>query len=269
MPNEEFALDGLRARVAQLHWHHSIDLGGGLVTPGHKPPALCAGEAAVVFDRIALAGRSILDVDAWNGYFSFEAKRRGAGRVLATDSFCWTDPHFRGRETFDLARDRLGLPIEARQIDAADLTPESVGDFDVVLFLGVFYHRIDAVEVLRKVARLARHVLVVETQLALRNVSGPAMAFYPGRELGGDATNWWGPNEQCMVALLAGLGFGDIEVAATPAAHYGRAVFHAWRSTELRLRRLPPQGRLWRNRPILRSRLVRRFAEPVRLFRGL
>ena len=54
-------------------WHHSIDLGDGVVTQGNKTPEVCTGEADVIFDRLDLTDRSVLDIGAWNGYFSFTA----------------------------------------------------------------------------------------------------------------------------------------------------------------------------------------------------
>jgi tRNA (mo5U34)-methyltransferase len=233
----------LQSRVAEFIWHHSIDLGGGVVTPGGKSLAICNAEANLIFDRVDLTGRTVLDIGAWNGVFSFDAKRRGAARVLATDSFCWSHPHFRGRETFEIARAALGVDVDAQEIDVADLSPEAVGEFDIVLYLGVFYHRYDAVEALTKAARLAKHLLIVETHLDLRHIDLPAMVFYPGSELNNDPTNWWGPNEHCMKALLLGHGFNDIEVTAHPAGHF-RAIFHAWRSTETRITPLGEEPRL-------------------------
>jgi tRNA (mo5U34)-methyltransferase len=233
----------LQSRVAALPWHHSIDLGGGVVTPGGKSLAICNAEANLIFDRVNLAGRTVLDIGAWNGVFSFEAKRRGATRVLSTDSYCWSHPHIRGRETFDIARSALGLDVDAREIDVADLSPEAVGEFDVVLYLGVFYHRYDAIEALAKVAPLAKQALIVETHLELRDIDVPAMAFFPGSELANDPTNWWGPNEHCVKALLLGHGFKEIEISAHPAGH-NRAIFHAWRSTEARVTALAEENRL-------------------------
>jgi tRNA (mo5U34)-methyltransferase len=260
----------LRTQVGKFpHWHHSIDLGDGFVTPGGKSLATCNSEANVIFNRVDLTSRSVIDVGAWNGFFSFEAKRRGAARVLATDSYCWTHPHFRGRETFDLARSALGIQVDAREIDVAQLSPETVGEFDIVLFLGVFYHRYDAIEALEKVARLAKHVLIVETQLDLRHIKRPAMAFYPGSELGGDDTNWWGPNEQCMRALLLGHGFAEVEVSAHPVFRYGRAIFHAWRSTETRRSPLSRAARLKPTNFVLNSKIVRAATRPIRRLFGL
>ncbi len=233
----------LLARVSALPWHHSIDLGGGVITAGNKSLAGCTSEAALIFDRVDLTGRSVLDIGAWNGFFSFEAKRRGAARVLATDSFCWAHPDIRGRETFEIARSALGADVEAREIDVTDLSVQSVGQFDVVLYLGVFYHRYDAIEALARVATLAKDLLIVETHLELRDLSVPAMAFFPGRELANDPTNWWGPNELCVRDLLLGHGFKDVEMTAHPAGH-NRAIFHSWRSTEARTRALADQDRL-------------------------
>src|SRR5262245_37948542 len=156
---ERIMQDDLRGQVARYRWYHSIDLGNGVVTPGRKSFATCTAEAHAIFGRVDLSGRTVLDVGAWNGFFSFEAKRRGAARVLATDSVAWTRPRNGMREPFDLARSVLGLDVEAREIDVAQLSTDTVGEFDIVLYLGVFYHRLDAIEALACVARLARQLL--------------------------------------------------------------------------------------------------------------
>jgi len=223
----------IAAEVARYFWFHSIDL-GGIVTPGAKTPDIHRLESASLFDGVEFSGQSVLDVGAWNGFYSFEAKRRGAVRVLATDSYCWTHPTFQGRKTFDLAREALGLDVEAKEIDAADIAPETVGEFDVVLFLGVFYHRYDAAESLARAARVARKLLIVESHLDLQEIEAPAMTFYPpGRRPMGDETTLWGPNIPCLTALLRANGFSEIDVSAHPY-HLNRAIFHAWRSTGLR-----------------------------------
>ncbi len=245
------------------------------MTAGNKSLPLCTDEASLIFDRVEVSGRTVLDIGAWNGFFSFDAKRRGASRVLATDSYCWSHPQFRGRETFDLARSALGLDVDAKEIDAADLSVEAVGKFDIVLYLGVFYHRYDAIESLARVAPLAKHVLIVETHLDLRDIMVPAMAFYPGRELNNDPTNWWGPNEHCVKELLLGQGFTEIEMTPHPAGTE-RAIFHAWRSTDARTKALPKEHRLRslaetrrlefaRTHPVL-SKFVPLFASIARVF---
>ena len=81
------APEELRKQVEAIRWFHRIDLGHGVVTPGldDTPAKLARLKLPESF-----AGKSVLDIGAWDGFFSFEAERRGASRVLAVDSFCWT-----------------------------------------------------------------------------------------------------------------------------------------------------------------------------------
>lgn len=221
----------LAQRVREIPWFHSIDLGNGIVTPGKKPPDIHRIEYAAIFDPVDVSGRSVIDIGAWNGAYSFEAKRRGAARILATDTIAWQQ-HTRGREGFDLARSALAIDVEAVEIDIYSLTPERVGTFDVVLLLGVFYHLENPIAVLQQIAALAGEVLIVETHTDALEIRRPAMVMYPGGELDGDESNWWGPNPACMVALLKQCGFAKVDAAWTDVGY--RTVYHAWRTDRLR-----------------------------------
>ena len=235
----------LEEEIAGHYWHHSIDLGQGVVTQGGKSTAVLAEEASRIFDPIDLAGRSVIDIGAWNGFFSFEAKRRGAKRVLATDSFTWTHPGFRGRETFDLARHALNLDIEAQLVDIMDLSPE-VGQFDAALFLGVFYHLRDPIDGLLRAASVARDLLIVETHMDGLESSKRTMILYAGTELGGDATNWWGPNIACVAGLLRAAGFPVIYFQVHPT-ELGRGIFHGFRSVELAAQYVGARAPAWQD----------------------
>jgi predicted nicotinamide N-methyase len=92
------------------------------------------GKANVVF-RYPVMDKSVLDVGAWNGYFSFEAERRGASRVLATDHFYWSGDGWGTKAGF-LAHDILGSHTESKDIDIGDIWPATVGKWDVVLCMG-------------------------------------------------------------------------------------------------------------------------------------
>ena len=251
----------LSSEISRYFWWHSIDLGGGIVTPGVKTPAFHRQESSTFFDRVQISGQSVLDIGAWNGFYTFEAKRRGAKRDLATDKYAWTNDYFRGRETFELARQALDMDVEALEIDPADITPETVGEFDIVLFLGVFYHRYDAIDTLAKAARVARQLLIVETHLDFHQLDRPAMAFYPpGSKPNNDETNWWAPNVPCMEALLKGHDFSEIEISASKH----RGIFHAWRSTELRCTALPADAHWKPGRPRIGERIIRELRRPFR-----
>src|SRR6266496_2065088 len=90
-------MDGnlLRERVHSLDWVHTIDLGQGLVTPGAWPPSPLIRKA---FDSLDFVGKRVLDVGCWDGLWSFEAERRGAGEVYATD--CVSQRPHREQPTF-------------------------------------------------------------------------------------------------------------------------------------------------------------------------
>jgi len=222
--------DEIKARVAELRWHHSINLGHGIVTPGQD-------NSGRKLQRLklpgSLAGKSVLDVGAWDGFFSFEAERRGASRVLATDSYCWDGSHDWGsKRGFELARMVLGSKVEDRTIDVLNLSPEQVGQFDVVLFLGVLYHMKHPLLALEHVASVARDMVVLETAVDMLGTRRAAMAFYAGSELGRDATNWCGPNPVAVVAMLRTVGFKRVEVVSGIRPfyfRYAKAAYMKWK----------------------------------------
>jgi tRNA (mo5U34)-methyltransferase len=200
----------LLEQVGRISWHHRIDLGHGVVTPG-------GDTTEKKLERLglpdSLEGRTVLDIGAWDGFFSFEAERRGADRVLATDSFIWQGGSAEhSKAGFDLAHRVLGSTVEHRTIDVMDLTPQVVGTFDLVLFLGVLYHLRHPLLALERVYSVTGDQLILETHVERLPVRRPAMVLYPNDELDGDATNWWGPNRQGIVALLRTAGFRDVRV---------------------------------------------------------
>ena len=208
------------------HWHHSARLSNGDVIVGGKTLDMLQREYELVFDPIALDGLTVLDIGTWHGSFSFEAERRGAGRVVAVDHFVWFSDVLRGIETFLFLRKDHASEVEYVPVDIAGTTVERLGTFDVVLFLGVFYHLQNPLTALVELARLTKQWLVLETHCDLMDDPLPAMRYYPGTELAGDPTNWWGPNPSCVEALLTGAGFDVVSVKANPEIP-NRVIFHA------------------------------------------
>ena len=68
--------------MAQIRWFHAIELRPGLVTPAREQTAKRLDLLRIPPD---LSGCTVLDTGAWDGFFSFEAERRGAARVVAAD----------------------------------------------------------------------------------------------------------------------------------------------------------------------------------------
>lgn len=226
-------LEQAQAKLDTLVFHHGMEFGDGLEAKSRAPVDYINALADALYSNIALTGHSLLDIGAWTGAYSFEAKRRGASRVLATDHYAWNHPTFRGREAFDFARELTGLDIEVRDIDVPHIMPAAVGKFDVVLFAGVFYHLINAVELTRQISGCADHLLILETHEDALDIDRPAMIFYPGWALNNDHTNFWGPNPACICELLNEFGFADIWYRKTPGFD-NRGIYHAFRSVESR-----------------------------------
>ncbi|HZT77737.1 MAG TPA: DUF1698 domain-containing protein [Vicinamibacterales bacterium] len=199
----------LRRDVNAIKWWHRIDLGSGIVTPGVDVTPQRLAEIRMPDN---LTGQSVLDIGAWDGFFSFEAERRGARRVLATDSFCWDGGGWGTKAGFELARRALGSKVEDKWIQVLDLSPETVGVFDLVLCLGVLYHMKHPLLTLERVSSVTARQLILQTQVDLVAVKRPAIAFYPTNELNGDPTNWSGPNPAAVVAMLHDVGFDRVEI---------------------------------------------------------
>ena len=216
----------LAKQVEAIRWYHTIDFGGGIVTKG-------IDETSVRLPRLglptSLAGLTVLDVGAWDGFFSFEAERRGASRVVAADHFSWHGEGWGSKDGFELARRTFGSKVEDIDIDVMDLSPERVGQFDVVLFLGVLYHLRHPLLALERIASVTRKLLILETVVDMVGIRRPAAAFYPGRELNNDPTNWWAPNVPGLHAMLHAAGFDDAKtVTPEPSTLFraARAVKH-------------------------------------------
>jgi tRNA (mo5U34)-methyltransferase len=206
-------------------WFHTIDLGHGIVTPGIDQS--WAKLQLLDFPE-SFAGKTVLDVGAFDGFFSFEAEQRGAARVVAADDYCWShpaDPMTDGRG-FDIAHWARRSAVEKRWSTVEALSPETVGMFDFVFFLGVLYHSPDPLGYLRNVYSVCADTLILETHVDGLDDPRPIMVFYPGDSLNGDASNFWGPNRPCVEAMLREVGFRSVRLVS----HHGsRMAFHAHR----------------------------------------
>jgi tRNA (mo5U34)-methyltransferase len=219
--------DEIQAGMAEITWYHRMDLGYGITTPGiddtprRLPPLLLPED---------LTGWTVLDVGAWDGALSFEAERRGAARVLATDSYCWSGEGWGTKAGFEFARKALGSRVEDLEIDVMELSPERVGTFDLVLFVGVLYHMRHPLLALERVASVAARLLILDTHVAAVKEPRPLMVFYPDSELNDDPTNWWGPNPAAVEAMLRDVGFSRVEPRSDRRLlKQGRYIAHAWR----------------------------------------
>ncbi|MBA2671021.1 MAG: DUF1698 domain-containing protein [Gemmatimonadetes bacterium] len=224
-------------------WFHSIDLGEGVTTPGIKSAAHLRKEVES-FRLPDLKGKTVLDINAWDGFYSFEAERRGARRVVALDKMMWAmdlgewnrywleckasgkaplafqDTPFwhpdtlPGKIGFDTAHQALGSRVESVVDDFMEMDISTLGQFDVVFFLGSLYHMMNPVEAMLRVSAVTNGTAIIETEaVAFPGFEDRAVCeFFPADELNGDSSNWWAPNEKALVGMCRAAGFREIRV---------------------------------------------------------
>jgi tRNA (mo5U34)-methyltransferase len=249
--------DAKRARVATTGWYHSIDLGDGVVTPGLSKNQI---DEALLPDP---TGRDVLDIGAWDGFYSYWAERRGARRVVAMDHYVWgvdivaREAYWRecaargelpdhtidverfwnddlpGKRGFDIAHDILDSKVEAVVGNFLDAEPAVVGTFDIVLFLGVLYHMKDPLRSLEQVRRLTTRTAVIETEaIALLEHENEALCeFIPGGAMNEDYGNWYALSETAVVAMCQAAGFRTVDVKRDPPPPVPEPAPIIWRSS--------------------------------------
>ena len=237
--NREDLLDGIHRLEP---WFHSIELAPGVLTKTESVAGEQADHPRETWDIIKnclpvdLSGKSVLDVGCNAGFYSVEAKRRSASRVLGVDAM--------RREIMqaNFVRRALGLDIEFRAMSVYEFSAASVGRFDVTLALGLIYHLKHLVLGLEKLAAVTKDTLIVETALLpkesgiLGSVSRRQAEYVVGDlrrplhtigwienppEASEASYNWFLPSLDGAVALLKAVGFRDVDVFAV---HGDRAV---------------------------------------------
>lgn len=205
---------------AQPFWFHSIDLGNGVVTKGLKTPEVLRSDLEKL-QLPEMRGKTVLDIGAWDGFFSFEAERRGASRVVSLDHFVWaidrdgTGGEWPGKRPYDIAHEALGSRAEAVCADFMEVDWKSIGaPFDVVFFMGVLYHLKNPLAGLERVYQATKGVSIIETAaIDIPHLHNRAICeFYEKDELNGDPSNWWAPNEKALVDMCHAAGFSRVEV---------------------------------------------------------
>jgi tRNA (mo5U34)-methyltransferase len=217
-------------------WWHEIEVAPGIVTPGDDSNRM----KLPILDRLGLPrdlrGRRALDIGCSDGYFSFELEKRGA-EVMAID---FVPENYTG---FATARRILGSAVEYRMDNAYNLTPETYGRFDIVLFMGVLYHlrkplaALDSIRsVMKPGAQLFVGTMMIDEYVQLpdgsvtslealnpilKNV--PLWQAYPGDSLNGDFTNCFAPNRRALEVAIEEAQFRVDALEIVSMGGYARA----------------------------------------------
>lgn len=224
---ESLTVNEVEKKIVELGpWFHNLSLLGVQTAPEHflgDYPAIKWRnfQHAIPQD---LSGMSVLDIGCNGGFYSIEMKRRGASRVLGVDH----DAQYLDQARF--AARVLDLDIEFVTMSVYEL-PALKERFDLVLFMGVFYHLrhpLLALDILRQ--HVTNKWLVFQSMLRGSRARLPLDEDYPFAETGifdhpgfprmhfveksysQDPTNWWVPNRSCAEAVLRSSGFEIVEV---------------------------------------------------------
>lgn len=216
----------LEAKIRELGpWFHNMNLNGVQTAPEH----FLGDYPNIKYRKIApilpedMSGKSVLDIGCNAGFYSMEMKRRGAARVVGTDS----DERYLAQARF--AAEVSGLDIEFRELSVYDVA--KLGEkFDLVIFMGVLYHLrhpLLALDLIRE--HVAKDLLLFQSMQRGSNEIAevpedcdfwqtdhleapgyPKMVFVEHR-YSHDPTNWWIPNRACSEAMLRSSGFEIVE----------------------------------------------------------
>lgn len=209
-------------------WYHTLELPGGVVTPGWF-------DLRPVVETLPwpdVRGKRCLDVGTYDGFYAFELERRGAREVVATDiadHHGWDLPTARRAQAaealaavsgqkglgFEVAKQALSSSVKKKIVNVYDLDPESLGTFDVVVCGSLLLHLRDPVRALEAIRSVCRSWFMSIEEVSL----GLSLRFRrrPLAEMRGSATpaQWWVPNVAGHRAMVEVAGF-DVVKALGP-----------------------------------------------------
>lgn len=211
----------LQAAVdAVPYWYHKVPLPHGIITPGWAPHDVSAYR---IPDR--LDGKTVLDIGAWDGGWTFEALRRGASFAFAIDDFSDTiggnvnADRSAKWHTFDLCRDALGYQNRCHRTELS--VYDQLFRADVVFCFGVLYHLRHPLLALEKMRTACNGEIYIETAIldGVRSAYGPdgydgsecCFEFYPNAEYGKNPSNWYVGTLRAWCGLVEAAGFRNIE----------------------------------------------------------
>lgn len=203
-------------------WFHNIHLPGGHQT---APDHFLGDFPAFKWEKIKkyipddLSGKTALDIGCNAGFYSLELARRGA-RVTAIDF----DTNYLNQAEWVISRFGLEEQITLEHKQVYDLAREDK-QYDIIWFMGVFYHLRYPLLALDIISRKTREMLAFQTLTMpgggsfepsedytmderdqMTDPEWPKAAFVE-KWFNGDPTNWWIPNNSCIEAMLRSSGF--------------------------------------------------------------
>jgi len=210
--------DAERVRDSVPLWFHTFALAPGIYTPGI---ARDHGYRLGVLEEERFVGRSVLDIGAFDGFYSFLAERLGARRVVAVDNeqyVAWVQARFAvelpGAAGFQAIAALAGSEVEYRAMDAMDVRDLNE-QFDVVLCFGILHRVTDPIGFLQTLADVVAPggELVIETYGSRLDPSTPVIEIRePGDVYARDDFVYWGFPAEGLRRLAGLVGLDEVEI---------------------------------------------------------
>lgn len=244
-------------------WYHTVDLGDGLHSKGDYDL-----RSTVDLHGLpeSLEGKTALDVGTWDGFWALELERRGA-QVTAIDLARWGDfdwlPWIRDSKgdlvdtpsdsNFWLAHSMRNSRVERKICNVYDLSPESVGMFDIVFCGSLILHLQHPLKALVNIQSVTKERAVVTAllseELEALGTDKPWLSFghrapgggqldaghrVPGGQLG-DACIYWHFTTQGLREMMEYAGFARTQAMTPvdlPPTGTRAAVVHGFREEQ-------------------------------------
>jgi tRNA (mo5U34)-methyltransferase len=225
----------LRRAVAEVPlWYHTIELAPGVVTPGWFDLRTVAARAPWPDVR----GLRCLDVASSDGFLAFELERRGAAEVVSVDIADHEDWDWLPREresgpaglsalsgakgrSFEVAAAALGSSVKRRVTSVYDLSPASLGTFDVVVCGWLMLHLRDPFRALEAIRGVCRKWFLSIEQI------DPRLTLLDRRRgafsLRGEIGQWLVPSRLGVSRMIEVAGFDVVESTRPYATPFGSA----------------------------------------------
>ena len=191
--------------LQHFKWYQRIRLTDGVYTPGPMASEKKLRRIQLPED---LRGKSVLDIGCNEGFFAFEAERRGAAYVLAIDSDAMA------RKKFHVVKHLLKSNVEFLLLSVSDLHERTIGRFDVTLFLSVFHHLKDPFLALDRVASVTGEMAIMEFLVAGIDGAGVEEPLVVRRVREGSKRDLL-PTRAFLVEALERSGFAKVDVIAS------------------------------------------------------
>jgi SAM-dependent methyltransferase len=237
-------LEATETKILEREWFYEFQLPSGRRTKSYLPKEIQPihrTRERMMFDYLeqTVGGRlgelRCLDLACHEGYFALQLALHGCREVLGIDAREENVAHA------TLMRDLYGLEnLAFRRGNLLELTAAGIGQFDIVLMLGLLYHTPDIVGVLRLARALTKGICLIETQLAPESaaelewgaraskkqikgcfaVVDETQEIAAGNREAGLGSICLVPSLQALMYLLPQLGFAEVEVLKPPADSY-------------------------------------------------